>query len=125
MYDTDVVCTYMDADIVLESDGVTQEEEDFIRSCVYRQELLNIFHLEEFNEQAITNMITKLFEQIKDHDAFKELSTNDYSQNDDVLGFMILFSYDFLYLTHPLICELLTTGSIASTERLTSAVGRL
>ncbi len=125
MYDTSTVCTYMDQDIVLESDGVTDEEEGFIRSCVYRQELLNIFHLEEFNEQAITNMITKIYEQIKDHDAFKELTTNDYSRDDGLIGFMILFSYDFLYLTHPLICELLTTGSIVSTERLTSAVGRL
>ena len=124
MYDTKVICTYMDDDVILETDGVNDEEAGFIRSCIYRQELLDIFGLEEFNEQSINKQLKKLYNKVKDQEGFKnvltedllkkELWTNDLCKNDGLMGFILLYSYDFLYLIHPLICELLETGVIKS-----------
>ena len=122
MYDTSVICTYMDDDVILDSDGLNHDEAGFIRSCVYRQELLNIFGLEEFNESVINSEIVLLYERVQDMDGFKEMVTNDFCKDDGLLGFTILYSYDFLFLIHPLICELLTTGAIQTTEKLKNAI---
>ena len=127
MYDTTVVCTYMDDDVILESDGVTDNEASFIRSCIYRQELLNIFGLEEFDESEINKQVSDLYEKVKDMDGFKDLLTKDllakeFCKDDGLLGFTILFSYDFLYLTHSLICELLETGTVNTTDKLKTAI---
>ena len=130
MYDTKVVCTYMDDDVILETDGVNDDEQIFIRSCIYRQELLDIFGLEEFNESIINEELKQLYDKVKDHDGFKDVLTEDLLKkdlwtndlNDGLMGFMILYSYDFLYLMHPLICELLETGVIKSTEKLKNAI---
>jgi hypothetical protein len=119
MYDTKVICSYMDDDVILESDGINEDEAGFIRSCIYRQELLNIFCLEDFNDVAINKQIEMLYEKVKDMDGFK---TNDFCTDDGLMGFMILYSYDFLYLTHPLICELLETGVIKSCEKLKNTI---
>ena len=122
MYDTTVTCTYMDDDVILESDGVNDNEASFIRSCIYRQELLNIFCLEDFDESVINKQVEILYEKVKNMDGFTGLLTNEFSPDDELLGFTILYSYDFLYLTHPLICELLETGSIQTTEKLKAAI---
>ncbi len=119
MYDTSVICTYMDEDVILESDGVNDDEAAFIRSCIYRQELLNIFCLEEFDESEINKQLDVLYEKVKGCAAFKKLLDKE---EDGLMGFIILYSYDFLYLTHPLICELLETGSIKTTKKLKKAL---
>ena len=121
MYDTTVTCTYMDEDVILESDGVNDDEASFIRSCIYRQELLNIFCLEEFDDSEINKQVGILYEKVKECDAFKRLLDKE---EDGLMGFILLYSYDFLYLTHPLICELLETGSIKTMESLKAAILR-
>jgi hypothetical protein len=105
----------MDNDIILESDGVNDDEASFIRSCIYRQELLNIFCLEEFDESAINKQIDVLYEKVKDCDSLKEFFN-------DLLGFTILYSYDYLYVMHPLVSELLETGTIQTTASLKKAI---
>ena len=39
----------------------------------------------------------------------------DISSMDDKLGLMIMFSFDYLYITHPCMCEFLETGQITNT----------
>ena len=52
MYNTNVVCTYNTPEVFLETDNVTDREKTFIRDTIYRQELLDIFELEEYNEKS-------------------------------------------------------------------------
>ena len=61
MYDPTVICTYMDDDVFLETDEVTDAEKDFIRNCIYRQELLNAFSLDEYDDEAINKTVAELF----------------------------------------------------------------
>jgi hypothetical protein len=49
MYDTNhLSMTYHTTEVFLETDEITDDEKDFIRNCIYRQELVNLFNLEEF-----------------------------------------------------------------------------
>jgi len=38
---------------------------------------------------------------------------SNYMSTDDVIGLMLLFSYDYMYLTHKCISEYLETGKIS------------
>ena len=115
LYNTAYVVSYMDSDVFLETDEVNSSEKEFILSCIYRQDLLNIFGLEEFVETTINTKITKLFKLLKYHSDLYDcmLIAAKATNDDDALsGLMILFSFDYLYLAHPCICEYIDTGRI-------------
>jgi hypothetical protein len=54
-------CTYHLPEVFLETDQLSEEEKDFIRNCIYRQELLDFFNLEEFDESFLENKIRELY----------------------------------------------------------------
>ena len=115
LYNTAYVSSYMDSDVFIETDKVNDSEKSFILSCIYRQDILNIFGLEEFVETTINTKITKLFKLLKYHSGLFDcmLIAAKATNDDDALsGLMILFSFDYLYLTHPCICEYIDTGRI-------------
>jgi hypothetical protein len=114
MYDPTVICTYMDDDVFLETDEINDAEKDFIRNCIYRQELLNAFSLDEYDDEAINKTVAELFPLVKG------LPICATEIDDPVVGFMMLFSFDYFYYAHPLICEMLQTGQIQSVETLAS-----
>ena len=116
MYDPTVICTYMDDDVFLETDDVTDAEKDFIRNCIYRQELLNAFSLDEYDDEAINKTVAELFPLVKGLPICKT------EIDDPVVGFMMLFSFDYFYYAHPLICEMLQTGQVQSVETLASRI---
>ena len=106
----------MDDDVFVETDDVNDSEKQFIRDCIYRQDLLNIFGLEIFDESVINKNIDKVYNKIKTNpDILKCMST--IGQQLDVennTSFMILYSFDYMYLTHDCVCELLDIGEISS-----------
>ena len=126
MYNTKFVCTYNTPEVFLETDTVTDDEKAFIRDVIYRQELLDIFGIE--NIENIDNH-NKNGDDLKIDDAIKELynrvkvCTNltncmvkvagYYATTDEEIGLMLLFSYDYMYLTHKCISEYLETGEIS------------
>ena len=105
----------MDSDVFLESDKINEAEKTFILSCIYRQDLLNIFGLEEFVETTINTKIAKLFKLLKYHSGLYDcmlIATKAVSEEDGLSGLIILFSFDYLHLAHPCICEYIDTGKI-------------
>lgn len=105
----------MDSDVFLESDKINEAEKTFILNCIYRQDLLNIFGLEEFVETTINTKIAKLFKLLKYHSGLYDcmmIATKAVSEEDGLSGLMVLFSFDYLYLAHPCICEYIDTGKI-------------
>jgi hypothetical protein len=60
MYDTHVECTYH-SEVFLETDNITEREKTFIRNCLYRQEFLNIFTLEEYDDFVIRDKLHELY----------------------------------------------------------------
>jgi hypothetical protein len=116
MYNPTVICTYMDDDVFLETDDINDAEKDFIRNCIYRQELLNAFSLDEYDDEQINKTIAELFPLVQS----VGLPLCATEMEDPLVGFMMLFSFDFFYYAHPLICEMLQTGQVQSVETLVS-----
>jgi len=123
IYNTKYVCSYNDSDVFLESEIeiLNEDEKQFVRDALYRRDLCNIFKIEEeyFDEKVITTIINSLYSDINGEKFLKSCIikfSNNFFSNDLELGFLILFSFDYLYLLHPCICEFIETGKISKTN---------
>jgi len=117
MYNTKFVCTYNSSEVFLDVDNITYEEEKFIRDVIYRQELLNILDMDDYNEKEMNNSISELYQKIKGNPEFKECMlklAGHFMSTDEEFGLMIMFAYDYMYATHLCVCEFLETGKISN-----------
>jgi predicted RNase H-like nuclease (RuvC/YqgF family) len=132
MYNTNISTTYQDDNILfLESDQLNEKEKEFIRNYIYRLEYLELFSSSENNKnielEELSEKIKELSVRMKDSQEMKEClsfacrhvpelidMTNCCS---DIMGWMILYSFQFMHLTHMCVSEYLTTGNI-SNEKL-------
>ena len=126
MYNTKVECTYNTPEVFLETDNISDDEKTFVRNIIYRQELLNVLDIDnendyEDNEEKISEAIKDLYNKLKDYTSLKKcmikvvqkhLNVGKYMTSDEELGMMLLFSYDYMYLTHICISEFIETGNI-------------
>jgi len=99
-----------------EEDKLSENEKYFINDTLYRNDILNIFGIEEFDEQVINKCIHTIYEKIKNYDDLKpilEKLASFFLSDDCELGLLLMFSYDYLEHTHPCMCELLETGKIS------------
>jgi hypothetical protein len=99
-----------------EEDKLSENEKYFINDSLYRNDILNIFGIEEFDEQVINKCIHTIYEKIKNYDDLKpilEKLASFFLSDDCELGLLLMFSYDYLEHTHPCMCELLETGKIS------------
>jgi hypothetical protein len=99
----------------------------FIRDTIYRQEFLNILDIEygdddDANDEQINSALKELSIQIKDSTELtkcmvkvskKHMNIGKYMTNNEELGLMLLFSYDYMYLTHICVSEFIETGKIS------------
>jgi hypothetical protein len=128
MYNTKVECTYNTPEVFLETDNITDDEKMFIRDTIYRQEFLNILDIDyqdddNENDDKINSTLKELYTQIKDCAELKKcmvkviekhMNIGKYMANDEELGLLLLFSYDYMYLTHICISEFIETGKISN-----------
>ena len=116
MYNTKVMCTYNTSEVFLESDQITDDEKEFIRDSIYRQELLNVLGMDEFNEDQMNKVIHELYEKIESCIFLKECMakiSGRFLSEDLELGLMILYAYDYMYLSHICVSEYLETGQVS------------
>jgi hypothetical protein len=123
MYNTQFVCRYNSPDIFLETDIVTGKEKEIIQNILYKEDLLNIFDIDDFDEyceEKINKIILDIYDKIKDYEGLKEcitkVSSNFSITSEEEVGFIMLFSFDYLYLTHVCICEFIENGEITETS---------
>jgi hypothetical protein len=122
MYNTKHICDYHAPDILEEEEKtLSKEEKEFIVNCLYRNDLLYIFNLEdfetEFQEKAIFD---ELYEKIKENEFFKfcmKTAANNVGLEDDKLGLVLLYSFDYLFLMHPCVSEFLETGTVSEEKQ--------
>jgi hypothetical protein len=126
MYNTKVECTYNTPEVFLETDNISDDEKTFVRNIIYRQELLNVLDIDnendyEDNEEKISEAIKEVYNRVKNCSCLKKcmvkvvqkhLNVGKYMTSDEELGMMLLFSYDYMYLTHICISEFIETGNI-------------
>ena len=121
MYNTKYVCQYNSPDVFLETDDINEETKDQIRNILYRNDLLYIFDMDDFDEHIIGEAINELYEKIKINNKFftlMQLVSNKIigSQSNAGIGLLFLYSFDYLYITHVCVSEFLETGEISATN---------
>jgi hypothetical protein len=115
-YNSSLVCTYNTNEIFNDNDDIRDEDKNFIRDAIYRQELLNILCMTEYNEKEMDTSIHELYERVKESEELKECMlklSGHFMSLDEEFGLMILFAYDYMYITHICISEYLETGKIS------------
>jgi hypothetical protein len=115
MYNTKIICTYHTSDVFLNSDELNESDIGFIRDSIYRQELLDILNMEDFNETEMDIALHELYGKIKDSTELIECMrklASQFTSTDEEFGLMLLFAFDYMHLTHICISELLDTGKI-------------
>jgi len=113
--------TYHTNEVFLETDEVTEDEKKFIRNCIYRQELLNLFDLEEFDEDLMNQRMDFLYKKIEsdlDFQVILEKLQDTYFLRSKEVSFTLLFSFDYLYMTHACFCDLFEYGKIEEEHKL-------
>lgn len=134
MYNVKVVCSYSYYDnellpfcpIEITKDVIKENVDEFMREeeishALYQANLLECFNLTEFSESIINKEIEKLYSIFKAHERFKKCMkkvANFYMSEDCSIGLMLLFSYDYLFLTHVCICEYLETKEMQTLNKL-------
>jgi len=121
MYNTKFVCTYHTPEVFLDTDNVTEDEKEFIRNTIYRQELLYVLGMEEYDEAEINTAMNEIYNKAKEHEKLKKCMNKlagQFMKADEEFGLMLLFSYDYMYLTHICISELFETGKITENSLL-------
>ena len=115
MYNTKHVCIYNSNTVFLPTDKVNENEKMCIMNVLYRQDILNIFDIEEFDEKIINTSICQLYEKVKQNEAIKQLTEllgKQFGLDEGITGLIIMYSFDYLYLTHKCVCQFLESGSI-------------
>jgi hypothetical protein len=116
MYNTKILCTYQTSDVFINSDELSETDMDFIRDSIYRQELLDILNIEEFNENEMDMALHELYEKIKHSteliECMRKLASH-FTSTDEQFGLMLLFAFDYMYSTHICVSEFLETGKIS------------
>jgi len=116
MYNAKYKCRYLEDGVFLETDEVSEAEKDYIRSILYKEDLLNIFSITEKDDIDIFDLvILELYEQINTCDKLRDcmkLSAGKLMSENEHMGLCILYSYDFMHLTHKCVSSYLENGMI-------------
>lgn len=133
MYNVENLCIYPYYDEELLPYCTTQFDADFmkkyiydvstdeIRNSLYQANFLESFNLNEFNEEIVNDELNRLYNLLLNDDRFKEcmkILANSCMSEDLYVGLMILFSYDYFFLTHTCICEYLQNNNMPSLKKL-------
>lgn len=105
-YNTAYKCTYH-----------IYENDDELSDAMYRKDLMGIFNLADSDDFDICNVIlSQLHDQLKDvevlTDCMKQAAASLLTE-DTQIGLCMLYSYDYMYITHQCICEYLDTEEIS------------
>jgi hypothetical protein len=95
---------------------ITEHEKYLIQHKLYKQDILSIFSLDEFNETELNINVHKLYERITPNEKLTSIALKAAAlvmSMDEELGFLVLFSFDYLYVTHDCIKDFFKSGSIS------------
>lgn len=116
MYDTKHICTYHLNDLFQNINEITEDEKTQRRDDIYRFDILSIFNIDDFDDEKINISINQLYEKIKLNDGLREIMIKLAStvlSTCEEFGLIIMFSFDYLHISHDCISEYLETGNIS------------
>lgn len=121
MYNSEIVLKYFIYDNELKSylddnEAYKTVEQDLdLSEEKYRIEMLELFGVKDICDDKINKIIHSVFEKMKTDENMNEIlkkMAKTFFSEDAELGLLVGFSYNYLYLLHPCICDLLKDGII-------------
>ena len=109
--------TYNEINLFDKFSVINIEDQEQFRNIIYKYDLISIFGLNDFLEEVINEKISILYDKMiqnKDIERLTNKLAKIHNNSDDTeIGFMLLFSYDNLYLFYECIREFLQTSNIS------------
>tara|TARA_B100001741_G_C16499486_1_gene573929 strand:+ start:905 stop:1303 length:399 start_codon:yes stop_codon:yes gene_type:complete len=112
-YNYDILCTY----------HLIEDEEQ--SNICYRSQLLQVFKLNNYDDNKINSLISNLYNILKDNEEIKEIIDilsnklvlfqffrKNNQKIDNVLVFQMLFSYEYFHIFHKLFSKYNTDKSL-------------
>lgn len=116
MYNTKFECRYDKNDVFLGSGVVNENEKNYIRDILYKEDLLIIFSIDFENDfEELTNCFNELYEKIKNFAPLKKCMKHfaaSIMSEDEQSGLLIMYSYHYMNNIHKCISEYLDTGTL-------------
>jgi hypothetical protein len=118
--------TYNDPNLHEKFNITDEKEKEELSDVIYKYDLISIFGLDDFFEEIIIEKMNNLYNIIIENNDIYNICSNIYdstnahgifdkiNKEDNFQYFMVLFSYDNLYLFYPCICEFLEKGIISN-----------
>jgi len=123
MYNSKFICTYnyYDSSLMKSINEPKVNVEDCegledMADYLYKDEYLKIFNIPEFDDNKINDVTTYVYSKMSHHEEFNKCmitAASKFVSEDEELGFMVLFSYNYFFITHRCICDFLETGEIS------------
>lgn len=85
---------------------------------MYKIQFLQIFELDEYDDNIINEKVEKLYNKVKDKEVIKKIINNKKIYDDDLASFMLYFRYDTLYIFHKILINVLEDKSMESYSNL-------
>ena len=115
MYNSNYECRYHKDDVFCESDQATDDVKDYIRHILYQEDYLNIFSMES-DAEFQCKIYDELYEKIKGSNELLNIISKAAAtllSEDPIVGLCVLYSYDYMMITHDCVSEYLLTDSIS------------
>lgn len=119
-YNINYNCIYLKEDLFTDVQNyeITDENKDMISNELYRNDFLNVFNLDSYDEDIIGKNFDELHDQIINCELLKEYMCKfsceyDMMENNTNFSIIFLFSFEHLYFFHPCICDYLKDGIIS------------
>ena len=112
MYNTKYICLYNQVFQNLSEQDLPDQSD---QNALYKQDILEIFQVDEFDDELINDIMHKIYEKVKNNIELSEIMSllaAKLLSIDKEIGFMLMFSFDYLYLSHSCISEYLEKGEI-------------
>ena len=115
MYDLTYSCRYHREDVFLETDGANDCEKEFIRDYLYKEDLLEVFNIENGDISLLEKSIDDLYNEIKECAELNEVLlsvASTHNSIDPTIGLCVLYSFDFMNFTHICVSEYIKNKTI-------------
>ena len=119
MYNTTFLCTYNlinDNTNDNTNESHTQDEHLDLTNDLYRSQILQAFNLNEWDSNQINTIFNYINEKLTKNDKglqlLEKIKHKSYIPLED-MELILLFSYDYFYLFHNCLIDLLNTGQIS------------
>jgi len=116
MYDSNYSCRYHREDVFLETDGANDYEKELIRDYLYKEDILEIFNIENCDISLLDKAIYDLYKEIKESSELNDVMLVVASKNNSIspiVGLCVLYCFDFMNFAHVCVSEYIKTKKIS------------